>query len=117
MVYPDTISVYHKLRARPEDQPSPSFFTLDCIVLSHQHRRPAARLEEDIVVYDYNAKQKTGMPPFMLQMLQKTYDMQEAEALKARVRICELTAAVEGLEKNTWDREDAVEDMGTAAEA
>lgn len=114
MVYPDKISVYHKLRSRPEGDPAPSAFMLDCVVLSHQHQRVAARLEEDIVVYDYRAAKKTSMPDFMVDLFGKTYSMQEEVTLKARTRIWELIHAVESLEKETWDRAGAVEDPGSA---
>jgi hypothetical protein len=87
---------------------------LDCIVLSHQHRRIAARLEEDIVVYDYKAARKTSMPGFMAELFADTYRLQEAETLRARTQIWDLINAVEALEKETWDREDAVEDLGSA---
>ncbi|KAK4203035.1 thioesterase-like superfamily-domain-containing protein [Triangularia verruculosa] len=114
MVYPDKISVYHKLRTKPAGDPAPSNFMLDCIVLSHQHRRVAARLEEDIVVYDYKAARKTSMPGFMLELFRTTWEMQQKEEVRARTRIWELIKTVESLEKETWDREDAVEDMGSA---
>lgn len=114
MVYPDRISVYHKLRSKPEGNPAPSSFILDCIVLSHQHQRVAARLEEDIVVYDYKAGRKTSMPDFMADLFSETYNMQEETTFRARARIWDLISTVEALEKDTWDREDAVEDVGTA---
>lgn len=114
MVYPDKISVYHKLRIRPEGDPAPSAFMLDCIVLSHEHRRIAARLEEDIVVYDYKKGQKTSMPGYMRDLFSETYSMQEEQMRKARTRIWGLLEAVERLEKETWDRKDAVEDLGAA---
>lgn len=117
MIYPDKISVYHRLRCKPEGDPAPSNFMLDCIVLSHQHRRPSARLEEDIVVYDYKAGRKTAMPGFMVELFQKTWNLQEAEEVRARTRIWELIGAVEKLEKETWDREDAVEDLGSGKKA
>jgi hypothetical protein len=115
MVYPDKISVYHRLRARPTSgphQPAPSAFLLDCIVLSHQHRRVACRLEEDIVVYDYKKAGKTGMPGFMVDMFEQTWRLQEEEMVRARTRIAGLIEAVERLEGETWNRPDAVEDMG-----
>ncbi|KAK4448158.1 thioesterase-like superfamily-domain-containing protein [Podospora aff. communis PSN243] len=114
MTYPDKISVFHKLRSLPQGDPLPSNFMLDCIVLSHQHRRIAARLEEDIVVYDYKAARKTSMPDFMAALFAETYRLQEAETLRARTRIWDLISAVEALEKETWDRVDAVEDVGSA---
>ncbi|KAK0636383.1 thioesterase-like superfamily-domain-containing protein [Bombardia bombarda] len=113
MVYPDKISVYHKLRVKPEGTPAPSAFMLDCIVLSHQHKRVAAKLEEDIVVYDYKKAGKTSMPPFMVDLFHDTYRLQQDEMIKARTRIWDLIEAVRTLEKETWDREDAVEDVGS----
>ncbi|KAK4162791.1 thioesterase-like superfamily-domain-containing protein [Cladorrhinum sp. PSN259] len=118
MVYPDKISVYHKLRTQPKADPvAPSNFMLDCIVLSHQHRRVSAKLEEDIVVYDYKAARKTSMPDFMVALFNETWKLQEAEEVRARRRIWELIDAVERLETETWDREDAVEDMGSAVKS
>jgi len=114
MVYPDKISVYHRLRTRPEGDPAPSAFFLDCIVLSHQHRRISCRLEEDIVIYDYKKAGKTSMPAFMLDKFDKTWKLQEQETLRARTRIAELQDSVERLERETWNRPDAVEDMGGA---
>ncbi|KAK4148289.1 uncharacterized protein C8A04DRAFT_24095 [Dichotomopilus funicola] len=114
MVYPDKISVYHKLRTQPSNNSNsaPSSFMLDCIVLSHRHRRVACRLEEDIVVYDYKKGGKTGMPPFMLNMFERTWALQEGATARSRRRIGELYDAVEKLEGETWNRADAVEDMG-----
>ncbi|KAH6641363.1 thioesterase-like superfamily-domain-containing protein [Chaetomium tenue] len=112
MVYPDRISVYHKLRTRPEGEPAPSSFYLDCVVLSHRHRRVACRLEEDIVVYDYKKAGKMSMPGFMLERFQETWELQEQAMLQARSRIFGLYTAVDRLESETWNRPDAVEDMG-----
>ncbi|EGO61631.1 hypothetical protein NEUTE1DRAFT_144747 [Neurospora tetrasperma FGSC 2508] len=112
MVYPDRISVYHRLSTPP--QHGQTSFHLDCIVLSHQHRRAAARLEEDVVIYDYRKAGKTAMPEFMLTQFEKTWKMQQEETIRARKRIWELIAGVERLERETWDREDAKEDMGSA---
>ena len=138
MTYPDRISVYHKLRHDPTQHQShqdpqsdtdevasscgtttttttsllPNSFTLDCIVLSHNSRRAAAKLEEDIVIYDYGLARKTAMPPFMAAVLSETYATQLAEMRRARERIWDLIRQVESLEKETWDRKDAVEDMG-----
>jgi hypothetical protein len=103
MVYPDKISVYHKLRAKPEGSPAPSSFFLDCIVLSHQHRRVSCRLEEDIVIYDYKAGGKTSMPGFMVELFDQTWKLQEQEARRARTRIWDLIRAVERLEKETCE--------------
>ncbi|KAK3935883.1 thioesterase-like superfamily-domain-containing protein [Diplogelasinospora grovesii] len=115
MVYPDKISVYHKLRVKPGGDPAPSNFMLDCMVLSHQHRRVAAKLEEDIVVYDYETAKKTSMPRFMQDMFLQTHELQEREMVRARTKIWDLLNEVEALEKETWDREDAKEDFGSSS--
>lgn len=87
---------------------------LDAIILSHRHRRVSAKIEEDIVIYDYQAAKKTEMLPFMKDVLENTFRQQEAERLRARARIWELIGTVEKLEKETWDSPDAVEDLGSA---
>ena len=117
MTYPDKVSVYHKLRNRPSGDPSPTSMFLDCMVLSHRHQRVSARTEEDIVIYDYKLAQKTEMPSFMKDVLEETYNMQEEATVRARTRIWELIGSVEKLEKETWDRADAQEDMGSATKS
>ncbi|KAK1778637.1 thioesterase-like superfamily-domain-containing protein [Copromyces sp. CBS 386.78] len=112
LVYPDRISVYHRLASPP--QSGVTSFHLECVVLSHQHRRVAARLEEDIVIYDYRKAGKTAMPEFMLSLFDKTWKLQQEETIRARKRIWELIGGVERLESETWDREDAHEDLGSA---
>ena len=102
--------MYHKLRLKPEA--SHTSLILDCVILSHRHRRVAARTEEDVAIYDYRAGRKTTMPPFVLDVFRDTWRRQEEEAARARGRIRDLTAQVEALEKETWDRDGAVEDLG-----
>lgn len=117
MTYPDRVSVYHRLRHPPSAQPSPSSLVLDAVVFSHRHRRVSARVEEDVVIYDYRAARKTEMPAFMRDVLEDTFEQQQAETVRARRRIWDLIGDVERLEKETWDRPDAVEDIGGAARA
>jgi hypothetical protein len=113
MTYPDRISVYHKLRVDPSSSSTrPSAFVLDCIVLSHNARRIAAKLEEDIVIYDYKAARKSAMPEYMVPLFSETFQLQEKEMRRARARIWDLIGEVEHLEKETWDRPDAVEEIG-----
>lgn len=117
MTYPDRISVYHKLRDHPDSAPSPTSMRLDAIVLSHRHRRVAAAISEDVVVYDYKAAKRTEVLPFMKEVLGNTHDLQNQEKTRARRRIWELIGAVTKLERETWDRPDAVEDVGSAAKS
>lgn len=112
ITYPDKVSIYHRLYARPDE--SSTSVLMECVILSHRHRRVAATTEEDVVVYDYGAGRKATVPEFARSLLGETWKRQEDEARRARARVWELTAQVEALEKETWDREDAVEDMGSA---
>ncbi len=52
------------------------------------------------------------MPGFMQDVLSETWRLQQGETVRARTRIWELVRAVDGLEKETWNREGAVEDLG-----
>ncbi|KAI1746303.1 thioesterase-like superfamily-domain-containing protein [Xylaria scruposa] len=113
MTAPDTISVYHRLRICPEA--THTSLVLDCVIFSHRHRRIAARTFEDVTIYDYRDAKKTVLPGFMLDVLRDTWRQQEEQIVWARGRIWDLLREVELLEKETWDREDAVEDLGAAA--
>lgn len=115
MTYPDAISVYHRLRVSPDAYSKSTSLLLDCVVLSHSHKRIAARLYEDVSFYDYRTASKTHMPEFVHKVLTGVWRQQQQEISRTRTRIWELVAAVERLEKQTWDRDDAVEDLGAAA--
>ncbi len=115
VVYPDSISVYHKLRLSPASSPPPTSLILDCIILSHKQRRVAAKTEEDIAIYDYRIAKKAEMPKFMQDVLSEIWRLQQEEMVRARSQVWELIKAVEELERETWNRPDAVEDVGSAA--
>ncbi|PMD50061.1 uncharacterized protein K444DRAFT_604507 [Hyaloscypha bicolor E] len=111
MTYPDHISVFHKLRSLPS--PDSSSFILDVLILSELHQRPAARCVEDIVVYDYKAGKKVNIRPFMMRAFEQTWRKQEEEKARVEKRIQEVESAVGELERETWNREGAVEDLGS----
>lgn len=102
----------HKLRNKP--QPESDHFILDVLILSEVHRRPAARCVEDIVVYDYSRGKKSPLRPFMVNKFSETFEMQEEAKEKNSNRVSGLLSRVEALEKGSWDREGAVEDLGRA---
>ncbi|KAI1352111.1 thioesterase-like superfamily-domain-containing protein [Xylaria sp. FL0043] len=114
MTAPDVISAYHRLRIRPEE--SHTSLMLECIILSHTHRRVAARTIEDVSIYDYREAKKTVLPDFMIDVFNNTWRKQEERSNWARERIWGLLKEVETLEKETWDRVDAVEDLGAATQ-
>lgn len=112
MTFPDKVTVLHKLRSEPTH--STDSFILDVIILSELHRRPAARCVEDIVCYDYRIGKKAVLQPFMADVFRETFRLQETTKKEWSARVEELHARVRTLEKQSWDRPDAVEDMGSA---
>lgn len=113
MTWPDKISIYHKLRAAPTA--STDSFILDVLILSEKHQRPAARCEEDIVVYDYRRGSKSPLKDFMVDRFRETFLQQEEAKRRNEAAIQEILQKVQQLEKSSWDRADAVEDMGSAS--
>lgn len=112
MTFPDKVSVYHKLRSSP-DASTDSFF-MDVIILSELHRRTAATCVEEEVVYNYKTGKKAPLPPYMLKKFQETFRLQEEAKQKYGRRVRELIDRVGLLEKGSWDRPDAKEDLGSA---
>lgn len=89
-------------------------FILDVLILSEAQRRAAARCVEDIVVYDYRTAKKSPLPPFMIDRFKHTFALQEEAKEMNSARVRALLGRVRELEKSSWDRADAVEDMGGA---
>ncbi|PQE19047.1 thioesterase thiol ester dehydrase-isomerase protein [Rutstroemia sp. NJR-2017a WRK4] len=110
MTWPDHISVYHKLRSLPE--PGSDNFTLDVLIVSELRQRVAASCVEDIVLYDYKAGRKTGIKPFMMDAFETAWEEQLESTKSAERKIEWVEERVRELERESWDREGAVEDMG-----
>ncbi|GIZ37881.1 hypothetical protein CKM354_000131200 [Cercospora kikuchii] len=113
MKYPDHVSIYHKLGTEPVE--GTDSFIMDVMILSEVHQRPAARCVEDCVLYDYRVAKKTPLRPFMLDVLRETWKLQEETKRINSQRVVALLDRVRKLEKGSWDREGAVEDMGSAS--
>ncbi|RDW94192.1 thioesterase family protein [Aspergillus mulundensis] len=115
MQYPDKVTVYHKLIHDPSSSQSSQFaFHLQAMILSESRQRPAARVHEDLVTYDYKLGKKAAIPPFLMDQLKDTWKRQEQAKKEWQQRILDIEARVRKLEVESWDREDAVEDMGSA---
>lgn len=112
MMFPDHISVYHKLHRDPSE--ATDALMLDVIILSELHQRPAARLFEDCALYDYHHHKKAKMPPWMAEVFQETWRLQEEARRVNGKRVLGLLEQVRTLEVESWDRVDAVEDLGSA---
>ncbi|KAF1946571.1 hypothetical protein EJ02DRAFT_450310 [Clathrospora elynae] len=113
MKWPDRVTVLHKLHSNPT--PSTDNFTLDVLILSEAHRRPAARCVEDIVVYDYKTAKKSTLPPFMVDKFRETFELQQQAKENNSRRVRQLLERVRELEKGSWDRVGAKENFGSAA--
>jgi len=62
-------------------------FTLDVLILSELHRRPAARCVEESVLYDYKKGRKISLRPFMVDKFRETFELQEkAKEKQQRVK-------------------------------
>lgn len=110
--FPDHVSIYHKLHTEPTA--STDSFVLDVLIISELHQRPAARCVEDIVVYDYRVAKKAPLQPFMFDAFRETWKLQEEAKVQNSDRVSSLLKRVRELETDTWDRADAVEDLGSA---
>ncbi|KAJ9660783.1 hypothetical protein H2198_002322 [Neophaeococcomyces mojaviensis] len=112
MTWPDRISVYHKLRSMPTE--TDSSMLLDVMILSEGKERVAARCEEDVVVYNYKAGKKSALPDYMLTQFRHQFEEQEEAKRLNSQKVSKILEEVERLEKETWDRVDAKEDLGSA---
>lgn len=110
MVWPDQISIYYRLQSAP--QPSSDSFDAEIIILSQRHQRIAARCWESLVMYDYRQGRKMPLRPFMIQQFSDTWKAQEKAKAKSELRARELMMRVKSLEKDSWDRPGAIENMG-----
>ncbi|RAL01071.1 thioesterase family protein [Aspergillus ibericus CBS 121593] len=115
MTYPDKVTVYHKLVHDPSSPKAPHHgFHLQAMIISEARQRPAARVYEDITMYDYKANKKTELPPFVFEQFMSTWKLQEQAKKFWQQRILDIETRVRTLETESWDREDAVEDTGSA---
>ncbi|CAK4034928.1 Hypothetical predicted protein [Lecanosticta acicola] len=113
MQYPDHVTIYHKLGKEPTE--ATDTFDLHVVIISELKQRIAARVVEDCVLYDYRKGKKTPFRPFMLDVLRETWRLQEDAKRVNSERVIGILDRVRKLETESWDRADAVEDMGSAA--
>ena len=111
--FPDRITVIHRLLEEPKQ--GMDALHLEAVVLSEMHQRIAAKITEDIVVYDYRIGKKAPLPGFMVEALKEEWDEQERNVRQAGDIIGRLEGQLRQVETETWDRADAIEDMGAPA--
>ncbi|KFH43141.1 hypothetical protein ACRE_061040 [Hapsidospora chrysogenum ATCC 11550] len=88
IVYPDTVTVAHKLLAPPTRESTN--VDMEVVIFSHDNQRPAARCFEDVVIYDYRVGRKANLESFMVEELQAVYELQEATKQKSIQEVLEL---------------------------
>ena len=110
--YPDRVTVIHRLLQKPKE--GMDSLHLEAVILSETHQRIAAKITEDIAVYDYRIRKKAPLPDFMIETLLKEYEEQERNAQSARHDTSVVEGQIRKIELETWDKEDAVEDLGSA---
>lgn len=99
MEYPDRVTVIHKLASKPDN--TSDHILLEAIIISEEHRRPAARCFEDIVVYDYRAAKKTPLKGHMVEELRQIYDLQEESKRDYEEKAANLIRFVDQIESTT----------------
>ena len=77
--YPDDLSLVHSLGPPAEGDP-PSEINLRCWILSHKHQRVAARVEENVPLYDYRQSKKATLPSWLEEILARTRRAEEESA-------------------------------------
>lgn len=118
MTWPDKITVYHRLTQDPSATLAKSFFQQEVLILSEAKQRPAARCLEQNALYDYKLLRKAPSPPgFLLEQFKKTWELQEQSKREWQQRIADIESRVRSLEVESWDREDAVEMLGSASKS
>lgn len=111
MTVPDRVSVYHSLIT---GKPSTDSFWLKFIIISEKNQIISAHGKEHIVVYDYENGGKTPLEPFMKPAFKQVARSQRSWRTKNTARVFGLLKQVEELEKETWDKPGAKEDLGSA---
>ncbi|OHW89936.1 hypothetical protein CSPAE12_11482 [Colletotrichum incanum] len=89
-------------------------FTLKVFIWSHKR---LAKIAEATLLVNYNQEATPKMKPFLRRELERmaTLGWDPAAYDRARQERDAILSAVDKLDKDTWDRDDAVEDFGSAS--
>ncbi|KAI2467925.1 hypothetical protein F4781DRAFT_432904 [Annulohypoxylon bovei var. microspora] len=114
MTCPDSFSTYHRLFSWPPTKKGKICIT--SVTLSHKYKRVAAFTNEAITLFNYSTRKMIPVTDPMVDTFQDVWRQQEEEKKRANARIWELIVEVEKIEKETWGKDGAVEDLGVAEE-
>lgn len=98
MRYPDSVTVIHKLAAKPNYDSTNVL--MDVVMYSEKHQRVTARAFEDIVVYDYSTGKKTSPKRFMIDELVQVYNLQEQSKQNVEAEIADIERMLKTIESD-----------------
>ncbi|MCJ1292368.1 hypothetical protein MMC34_003918 [Xylographa carneopallida] len=113
LTFPNHFTIYHRLKESVSASASPTKLLLSSLLLSTTAQRPAARIQEEIVIFDYRIQKSARLPEHMQDMLRVRWEEQEQAKRMWESRAKQVEEMVEELEKESWKRLGAVEDMGS----
>ena len=87
---------------------------LRCSILSHNHQRQAARISEDLLIYDYRLGRKIPLPPWIESVFRKAGADEQESRRSWQARRNEIEIKLGNLEKKTVLSGEK-EDMGSTA--
>ena len=70
-------------------------------MLSHNHQRPAARIAEDLVIYDYRLGKKVSLPPWVQSVFQKAAADEKESRRYWQAKRKELETKLKSLEESS----------------
>ena len=70
-------------------------------MLSHNHQRPAARIAEDLVIYDYRLGKKISLPTWIKSVFQKAAEDEQESRRHWQAKRRELETKLQNLEDNS----------------
>ncbi|MCJ1382825.1 hypothetical protein MMC17_005938 [Xylographa soralifera] len=115
LAFPNHFTIYHRLTEHVSESASPTRLLLSSLLLSTATQRPSARIQEEIVIFDYRTQKSARLPEHMQDMLRLRWEEQERTKLMWGNRAKQVEEMVEGLENESWNRRGAVEDMGNSS--
>ena len=72
-----------------------------CHVVSHKHQRPAARIVEDVVMYDYRLGQRTNLAPWAEEVLRNAAERERTSGSYWKGIRRRIQDDITGIEKET----------------
>lgn len=115
LTFPDHFTIYHRLKEPVSENASPTKILFSSLLLSTAAQRPSARIQEEIVVFDYRIQKSARLPEHMLNVLRARWEEQEQTKARWEKRAKQLEEMVEGLENKSWNKQGAVEDVGKSS--